>query len=78
VYADAPASKRDKAGFSMFDETLPIQKKTVHEVGQDLAPLSIAEIDERITALQAEIERLGIARRDKLKTQAAADALFKR
>lgn len=62
----------------MFDEEMPVRKKTVHEVGQDLAPLSLADIDARIELLKAEIERLAQARADKTKTQAAADALFRR
>ncbi len=62
----------------MFDEEAKPHKKTVHEIGQDLSPLAIAEIDERISMLHAEIARLSEAREKKLKTQAAADALFKR
>lgn len=62
----------------MFDEEMPAKKKTSHEIGQDLAPLSLAEIDARIELLKAEIERLAEARGKKVKTQAAADALFRR
>ena len=62
----------------MFEDDRPASKKPSHELGQDLAPLSIAEIDERILWLEAEIERLRAARTGKLKTQAAADALFRR
>lgn len=62
----------------MFDEETPARKKTVHEIGQDLAPLSLTEIDARIELLKAEIERLVEARAGKMKTQAAADALFRR
>ena len=61
----------------MFDEETPARKKTGHEIGQDLAPLSLAEIDARIELLKAEIERLVEARVGKMKTQAAADALFR-
>ena len=61
----------------MFDEETPARKKTVHEISQDLAPLSLTEIDARIELLKAEIERLVEARAGKMKTQAAADALFR-
>jgi uncharacterized small protein (DUF1192 family) len=46
--------------------------------GRMLAPLSLTEIDARIELLKAEIERLVEARAGKMKTQAAADALFRR
>jgi uncharacterized small protein (DUF1192 family) len=62
----------------MFEEEASPRKKTVHDVGQDLSSLSIAEIDERMALLQAEIARLDEAKTRKLRTQAAADALFKR
>lgn len=62
----------------MFDEEASPRKKTVHEIGQDLSSLSIAEIDERMTLLRNEIVRLDEAKTGKLRTQAAADALFKR
>lgn len=62
----------------MFEEEASPRKKTVHEVGQDLSSLSIAEIDERMALLQAEIIRLDEAKARKLRTQAAADALFRR
>ncbi|HRE20871.1 MAG TPA: DUF1192 domain-containing protein [Rhabdaerophilum sp.] len=61
----------------MFDEETAPRKKSTHEIGQDLAPLSLAEIDARIELLKAEIERLTQVRGEKLKTQAAADALFR-
>jgi uncharacterized small protein (DUF1192 family) len=62
----------------MFEEEASPRKKTVHDIGQDLSSLAIAEIDERIALLQAEITRLDEAKTRKLRTQAAADALFKR
>ncbi|KAF0229544.1 MAG: hypothetical protein FD175_1882 [Beijerinckiaceae bacterium] len=62
----------------MFNEDAEPRKKSTHEIGQDLSPLAIAEIDERIEQLHAEIARLAEARARKLSTQAAADALFKR
>lgn len=63
----------------MFDdETSPKTKKPVHEIGQDLSPLSLAEITDRISQLEAEIARLREAHARKQVSQAAADALFKR
>ena len=51
--------------------------KPAHEVGQDLATLSLAELDERVALLEREIERLKEARRRKEASQAAASAFFK-
>lgn len=61
------------AGF-LEDERPPV--KRAHEIGQDLSALSLAEIDERIVLLQAEIERLAEARRKKDASRSAADAIF--
>ncbi len=60
-----------------FEEEAP-RKKLAHEIGQDLAPLSVAEIDARITLLHEEIERLKQARLAKDATRSAADALFRK
>jgi uncharacterized small protein (DUF1192 family) len=49
-----------------------------HELGQPLAELSIAELEERIEALRAEISRLEAARDAKRAANAAADAFFKK
>jgi uncharacterized small protein (DUF1192 family) len=62
----------------MSDDAFEPRKKTQHDIGQDLSPLSIAEIDERVMLLEGEIARLREARARKLSTQAAADALFRR
>ena len=58
------------------EEDRPKQKR-VHEIGQDLATLSVDEIDERVAILKSEIDRLEAARRNKADTRSAADALFK-
>ena len=50
---------------------------TSHEIGQSLDDLSLQEIDERITMLQAEITRLEEARRAKQASASAATAFFK-
>jgi uncharacterized small protein (DUF1192 family) len=48
-----------------------------HEIGQDLAALSAAELTERIGLLRAEIERLERAIEARQATRAAADSAFK-
>jgi uncharacterized small protein (DUF1192 family) len=60
------------------DETFgALPRKVVHEIGQSLDDLSVHEIDERITILQAEIARLEEARRAKEASASAAAAFFK-
>lgn len=59
-------------------EDEPRRPKRVHEIGQDLGLLSVAELDERITVLRAEIERLQTEITAKSASKAAADALFRR
>jgi uncharacterized small protein (DUF1192 family) len=59
------------------DEDRP-KKKLVHEIGQDLALLSIEELGERIALLAGEIERLEAARAKKQASRSAADQFFKR
>jgi uncharacterized small protein (DUF1192 family) len=59
------------------DEDRP-KKKVVHEIGQDLALLSIKELGERIAMLTSEIERLDVARAKKQASRSAADQFFKR
>ena len=54
------------------------KKKLVHEIGQDLALLSIEELRERIALLASEIERLEAARAKKQASRSAADEFFKR
>jgi uncharacterized small protein (DUF1192 family) len=61
----------------MFEEENRPRKAAAHDIGQDLAPLSVAEIDARVEMLKAEIQRLEAARAGKLVSQAAADALFR-
>jgi uncharacterized small protein (DUF1192 family) len=59
------------------DEDRP-KKKLVHEIGQDLALLSIEELDERIALLTSEIERLEAVRTKKQASRSVADQFFKR
>ena len=63
------------AGF--IDDDRPAQKRT-HEIGQDLSQLSVAELDERIGLLEAEIVRLCEARDKKNASRSAADAFFQK
>jgi uncharacterized small protein (DUF1192 family) len=60
-----------------FDEDVP-KKKAVHEIGQDLALLSVEELAARIAALQEEIARLEAERVRKQASRSAADQFFKR
>ena len=61
-----------------MDEDLPIKKKVVHEIGQDLALLSVEELSERIKSLEDEIARLDAARTKKRASRAVADQFFKK
>ena len=62
---------------ALDDDERP-KKKIAHEIGQDLALLSVDEITERIALLRAEIERLEEALRSKRASRSAADQFFKR
>jgi len=59
------------------DENQPRRPRAPLEIGQPLDLLSVAEIDERIAALRAEIARLEAARAAKCAAGAAAEAFFK-
>lgn len=61
-----------------MDEEQVRPKKKAHEIGEDLAALSVDELKERIEALKAEIERLEAAIRSKQATRSAADTFFRR
>lgn len=54
------------------------KKKVTHEIGQDLALLSVEELDARVTLLKEEITRLETDMVKKRATRAAADQFFKR
>ena len=58
------------------DEERP-RKKITHEIGQDLALLSVGELTERIALLQGEIDRLQAAAASKQASRSAADKFFK-
>jgi uncharacterized small protein (DUF1192 family) len=61
-----------------MDEEALRPKKKVHELGEDLALLSVGELRERVDALQAEIARLEEAINSKEASKSAADTFFKR
>ena len=61
-----------------FAEAEPRPGPKSHEIGQDLALLSVDELEERVALLKSEIARLEEARGAKLASRAAADAFFKR
>jgi uncharacterized small protein (DUF1192 family) len=59
------------------DEERP-KKKLAHEIGQDLALLSVEELRERIALLKDEISRLEAAVSAKQASRTTADQFFKR
>lgn len=61
-----------------MDEDAAARKTRAHEIGQDLALLSVEELQERVALLQAEIARLEQAIVGKRASLAAADTFFKR
>ncbi|MFL9827772.1 DUF1192 domain-containing protein [Rhodoplanes sp. SY1] len=63
---------------AIADEDDRPKRKITHDIGQDLALLSVAEIDERIGLLRDEIARLEAARASKQASRSAADLFFKR
>lgn len=59
------------------DEERP-KKKIAHEIGQELALLSVEELRERIALLKDEISRLEAAVAAKQASRSTADQFFKR
>ena len=53
------------------------RKKVSHEIGQDVALLSVEELNERISLLTSEIERLQVAATRKRASKEAANSFFK-
>lgn len=54
------------------------KKKPVHEIGQDLALLSVEELNDRIALLNGEVARLQAALEKKHASRSAADQFFRR
>ncbi len=63
---------------SLFPENDRPRPKPAYKVGQDLSALSIAEIDQRVALLEAEIARLKEARAKKDASRSAADSFFRK
>jgi uncharacterized small protein (DUF1192 family) len=61
----------------MIDEDDRPKKKITHEIGQELALLSVGELSERIALLKEEIARLEAAIARKQASRNVADAFFK-
>ena len=59
------------------DEDQP-KRKIVHEIGQDLALLSLGELNERIALLRQEIARLEAAASSKKASRDVASQFFKK
>ena len=59
------------------DDDLP-KKKIIHEIGQDLALLSVKELQERIAQLREEIGRLEASIASKQASRNVADTFFKK
>ena len=54
------------------------KKKIVHEIGQELALLSVKELEERIALLKEEIVRLEAAVEGKHASRNVADTFFRK
>jgi uncharacterized small protein (DUF1192 family) len=61
-----------------IDEEERPKKKLAHEIGQDLALLSVEELSERIALLSQEIARLEAAMASKQASRNVADQYFKK
>jgi uncharacterized small protein (DUF1192 family) len=61
-----------------IDEDDRPKKKVVHEIGQDLALLSVGELAERVAILKAEIARLEANIESKNAFKSSADQFFKK
>jgi uncharacterized small protein (DUF1192 family) len=72
-----PASRRRSAMPAMDEDDRP-KKKVAHEIGQDLALLSVEELADRIALLREEIGRLDEALAKKRASRSVADQFFKR
>lgn len=62
---------------AIFDDEPAKKKPLPHEIGQDLAALSVHELEERIELLKAEISRLEAVKSAKSQSRTAADSFFR-
>jgi len=61
---------------ALFDD-VPVEKSAPHKLGEDLARLSIDELNDRIGLLEAEVQRLREEIRAKAASRDAASSFFK-
>jgi len=61
----------------LLDDDDRPRPKVAHDIGQDLALLSVQELEARIALLRGEIERLEADIARKRSTRATADQFFK-
>ena len=61
-----------------FDDDDRPKKKIVHEIGQELTLLSVAELNERIELMREEISRLEADIAKKQASKSAADTFFEK
>jgi uncharacterized small protein (DUF1192 family) len=62
----------------MIDEDDRPKKKITHEIGQELALLSVKELQERIALLREEIARLEASIASKETSRSVADQFFRK
>jgi uncharacterized small protein (DUF1192 family) len=62
----------------MIEEDDRPKKKITHEIGQELALLSVKELEERIVLLREEITRLEASIAGKQTSRTVADQFFKK
>ena len=77
---DLPSHPRNHV-FMDFEDASPRMRQgdvIAQLMREDLDPLSVAELDDRITALAAEIERTRAKRDGAVNHKASAEALFKK
>ncbi len=60
-----------------FIDDEPVKKKLAHEIGQDVALVSVDELEERIALLRAEIARLETEVGKRRASRSAAEAVFR-
>jgi uncharacterized small protein (DUF1192 family) len=77
-YHEQTAAKRGGKMPAIDSEDDRPKKKIIHEIGQDLALLSVGELSERINLLKDEIGRLEAEISRKRASQNAANAIFKK
>jgi uncharacterized small protein (DUF1192 family) len=62
---------------SLFSDDDKPRKILVHEIGQDISALSVAELEARLQVLKDEMMRLEEMRTRKTASRAAAESFFK-